>query len=49
MDRIGLSVEVIPHLVGTNHRPTGQRGLYAYWRNGAGVLSANAFRVLVTG
>lgn len=46
-DRIGLTVEVIPHLVGTNHRPTGQRGLYAYWRNGAKVLNANAFRVLI--
>jgi HK97 family phage major capsid protein len=45
-DRIGLSVELIPHLVGTNHRPTGQRGLYAYWRVGSGVLVQNAFRYL---
>ena len=47
VDRIGLDVEVIQHLVGTNHRPTGQRGLYAYFRNGAKVVDANAFRVLI--
>jgi predicted phage gp36 major capsid-like protein len=47
VDRVGLSVEVIPHLVGTNHRPTGQRGLYAYWRNGSKVVDANAFRALL--
>jgi HK97 family phage major capsid protein len=33
VDRIGMTIELIPHLVGTNRRPTGQRGLYAYWRN----------------
>jgi HK97 family phage major capsid protein len=48
-DRIGMSVVPTGLLVGTNHRPTGQQGLYFYWRVGAGVLSANAFRVLVTG
>lgn len=47
VDRIGLTVELIDHLVGTNHRPTGQRGLYAYFRNGSKVLDANAFRVLI--
>lgn len=46
-DRIGLQIDVIPHLFGTNHRPTGQRGLYAFWRNGAKVIDANAFRVLL--
>ena len=46
-DRIGTQVEVVQHLVGTNHRPTGQRGLYIYYRNGAGVVNANAFRKLV--
>jgi hypothetical protein len=35
VDRIGMTIELIPHLVGTNRRPTGQRGLYAYWRNSA--------------
>jgi HK97 family phage major capsid protein len=47
VDRVGLSVDVIPHLFGTNHRPTGQRGLYAFWRNGAKVVDANAFRALL--
>lgn len=46
VDRIGLTVETIPHLFGENRRPTGQRGLYAYWRNGSKVLSKAAFRVL---
>jgi len=49
VDRIGMSVELLPNLVGTNRRPTGQRGLYAYWRNSSDVLSAAAFQVLVTG
>lgn len=48
VDRIGMSADLIPHLVGTNHRPTGQRGLYFFWRNGAEVISAGAFRVLQT-
>lgn len=47
VDRVGLTIEVIPHLMGANRRPTGERGLYAYWRNGAKVLDANAFRSLL--
>jgi HK97 family phage major capsid protein len=48
VDRIGLSIEVIPHLFGAaqGNLPVGQRGLYAYWRVGAKVLDANAFRTL---
>lgn len=47
VDRIGLNIEVIPHLFGTTaNYPTGQRGLYAYWRNSAEVVDVNAFRVL---
>ncbi len=43
VDRIGLSVELISHLFGTvANRPTGQRGLYAYWRTGAVVTNPNA-------
>lgn len=49
VDRIGMNVEVIPHLFGSANRfPTGQRGLYAFWRNTGGVLDANAFRYLAT-
>lgn len=47
VDRIGMSIELIPHLFGANRRPTGQRGIYAIWRNGSKVLNPNAFRVLV--
>lgn len=46
VDRVGLTVEYIPHLFSTNHRPSGQRGWYAYWRSGSNVLDSNAFRVL---
>ena len=42
-----MAIEVIPHLFDvTNNMPTGQRGLYAYWRNGSKVVDANAFRTL---
>ena len=47
VDRIGLTVELIPHLFGSGSRyPTGQRGIYAYWRTGSVVASTNAFRKL---
>lgn len=46
VDRVGLSLSLIPHLFGDNGRPTGQSGLYAFWRNSATVISANAFREL---
>jgi len=49
VDRIGMDIEVIPHLFGaTNRFPTGQRGFYAFWRNNATVLAAGAFRTLRT-
>jgi HK97 family phage major capsid protein len=49
VDRIGMNVEVIPHIFGATSRfPIGQRGLYAYWRNTSKVLSASAF-VALTG
>lgn len=47
VDRVGLTVEYIPHLFATgNNRPSGQRGWYAYWRSGSNTLDDNAFRVL---
>lgn len=46
VDRFGLQIELIPHLFG-NHRPTGQRGLYMYFRNSSKVIDANAFRALI--
>ena len=40
VDRIGMNVEFIPHLFGSSNRyPTGQRGLYMYWRTSSQVLS----------
>jgi HK97 family phage major capsid protein len=46
-DRIGMSAELIPHLFGaTNRYPTGQRGIYAFWRTGTVVAVPNAFRYL---
>jgi HK97 family phage major capsid protein len=44
-DRLGFSVELVPHLFGaTNRFPTGQRGLLGLWRSGSGVTVANGFR-----
>jgi predicted phage gp36 major capsid-like protein len=35
-DRVGLNTEFIPHLLSTaSGRPTGQRGIYGWWRTGA--------------
>jgi len=50
VDRIGMTVEIVPHLFGAaqGNLPTGQRGILAYWRNTSKVLSAAAF-VALTG
>jgi HK97 family phage major capsid protein len=50
LDRIGMNIELIPFLFGAGqgNLPTGQRGLYAWWRNTSKVLSASAF-VAMTG
>lgn len=49
VDRVGMSVEIVQNLFSTvNLRPTGQRGLLAFWRNTGKVLSASAFRVTKT-
>lgn len=45
-DRIGSTIELVPHLFGTNHRPTGQRGFYMYLRVGADSVADGAFRLL---
>jgi HK97 family phage major capsid protein len=46
VDRLGLSAEIIPHMLGTNRLPLGVRGMYCYWRTGAAVVAQNAFRYL---
>lgn len=46
-DRVGMSVELIPHLFDvTDNRPTGQRGWFAYARHGADSIVDVAFRLL---
>jgi HK97 family phage major capsid protein len=46
VDRIGTTMETVPHVLGANGRPTGERGLLMYWRVGADCLDTNAFRLL---
>jgi HK97 family phage major capsid protein len=47
VDRIGMSIEYIPNLVGgSNNFPTGERGWFAHWRVGADSVVDAAFRVL---
>lgn len=47
-DRVGMTVELVPHLFGSNNRfPTGQRGWYAYYRVGADSVNNSGFRVLL--
>lgn len=49
VDRVGMSVELIPHLLdvsGGTGLPTGQRGLYAMWRNNAKPLNVDGMRRL---
>ncbi|RHW25455.1 phage major capsid protein [Nocardioides immobilis] len=46
VDRIGTTLELLPNLVGTNRRPTAQRGAFLWFRTGSDVLVTNAFRLL---
>jgi HK97 family phage major capsid protein len=47
VDKAGMDIELVPHLFHTNNnRPSGQRGLVAFWRNNAAILVPNAFRGL---
>lgn len=48
VDRLGMIVEVQPHVLGSTNRIwTGQRAINAMWRNSSLVLVDNALRVLV--
>lgn len=44
--RAGMQVELVAHLLGSNRRPTGQRGWFAWARVGSDVTTAAAFRLL---
>jgi len=46
VDRIGTTIELVPHLFGPNRRPTGQRGLIMWLRTGSDVVNENAVRLL---
>lgn len=46
VDRVGLSIMYEPLVKGSNQRPTGQAGWFAFWRVGARTVDANAFRML---
>lgn len=48
VDRIGMSVEVIPNMLNgaTPSFPTGERGIYCYWRNTARPVNVDAGRSL---
>ncbi|WP_329429631.1 phage major capsid protein [Streptosporangium sp. NBC_01495] len=45
-DRIGTTVEVIPHLFGPNGLPIASRGMLMYFRTGSNVTAVDAFRML---
>jgi HK97 family phage major capsid protein len=46
VDRLGSTLELVPHLVGANRRPTGQRGALLWFRTGSNVVVPQAFRML---
>jgi len=46
VDRIGMSVETVQHVVDGNGKLTGQRGLLAWWRTGADSVNDAAFTIL---
>lgn len=49
VDRIGMNVEVVPTMLNgaTPSFPTGQRGIYCYWRSTARPLNVDGMRQLV--
>jgi HK97 family phage major capsid protein len=47
VDRVGMNVELIPHLFHTsNNLPSGRRGMFAHWRVGSDSVNDAAFRML---
>lgn len=45
-DRVGMSVEPVNHLFGSQGRPTGERGLWAWFRVGSDLVNSTAARLL---
>lgn len=46
VDRVGMGIELVPQVLGSNRRPTGERGIFALWFNNSKILVDNAFRLL---
>lgn len=46
VDRVGATIELVPHVVGPNRRPTGERGFLLWFRTGAALVVPDAVRVL---
>lgn len=46
VDRVGMGIELVPQVLGSNRRPTGERGVYALWFNNSKILVDSAFRLL---
>jgi HK97 family phage major capsid protein len=47
VDRVGMNFELVPHLFATaNNRPSGQRAILAWCRNGSKVIVPEALRIL---
>jgi HK97 family phage major capsid protein len=44
--RAGMQVELVPHLLGSNRRPSGQRGWFAWARVGSDSINDLGFRLL---
>jgi HK97 family phage major capsid protein len=47
-DRVPATIDIIPHMFGSNGRPLGMRGVYMYARTGGDWLIRDAGRLLVT-
>lgn len=46
VDRVGMSVAYNPLVIGSNRRPTGEVGWFAFWRVGSATVNAAAFQML---
>lgn len=49
VDKLGMFTEPVPMVFGTNGRPTGERGMYLFWRHGSDSINDLAFRLLQDG
>lgn len=46
VQRAGMSLETVNHVLGSNRRPTGERAIFAWARNGANVVNSLGAKVL---